>query len=239
MYSIWILLLVFFKTPLVEPLQFDNNILKITEEFAGSNPVIIATRNEYQTKWIKNLSGRSQYFCKLSYKNLSSIEKENLIIFVDEHNINGIVEYLSILKSTVILISKEGHFNKVLSKSFLKIDQPIYFYNQDTNEVYESYTVNNYKIQRNVGKLTNNGFEWTVNSNFIKRRSDFYGLVLKAMVEWDGFDMKADTSYLTSAPFFTGIVQITSSNFKFLHIQVSYKLQKSYQFFPQKMIPFK
>ena len=204
-------MLVLFKNSLVEPLKFDNNILKIMEEFVGNHPIIIAPRNEYQTKWIKNLSGCGQYFHKFCHKNLSSIEKENLIIFVDEHNINEIIEYLSILKSTAIVLSKEGYFNKVYSESHLKINQPIYFYNQDTYQVYETYTINNYKIQRNVGKLTKTGFDWTVNSNFIKRRSDFYGLVLKAMVEWDGFDMNADSSYLTSAPYFPGIFKTLNS----------------------------
>ena len=41
-------------------------------------------------------------------------------------------------------------------------------------------------------------------SNFLHRRSDFYGLTLKAMVELQGMDMNADNSYLTSAPYLSG-----------------------------------
>ena len=102
---------------------------------------------------------------------------------------------------------KNDTFNKIFSSSYyLKIDQPIYFYNEDTQEVYENYNINDRKIIKKLGQVTINGFVWmeSVSSNFIKRRSNFHGLILKGMTENTGTDMKVDFSYLTSAPYFAG-----------------------------------
>ena len=105
------------------------------------------------------------------------------------------------------MIAKHDTFNKILSSSNLKIHQPIYFYKEDTQEVYEKYNINDRKIIKKLGQVTENGFEWmnSVSSNIIKRRSDFHGLILKGMTEFVGTDMRADDSYLTSAPYFPGM----------------------------------
>ena len=125
---------------------------------------------------------------------------------MDEENINEVKNVLSILKRTSIVMSKNDTFNKIFSASYLKIDQPIYFYNEDTQEVYENYNINDKKIIKKLGQVTVNGFEWmeSVSSNFIRRRSNFHGLILKGMTETSGTAMKVDVSYLTSAPYFAG-----------------------------------
>ena len=125
---------------------------------------------------------------------------------MDEENINEVKDFLPILKRTSIVISKKDTFNKIFSVLSLKIDQPIYFFNEDTQEVYESYNINDIKINKKLGQVTKDGFEWmeSISSNFIKRRSNFHGLILKGMTEFSGTDMRADSSYLTSAPYFAG-----------------------------------
>ena len=149
---------------------------------------------------------------------------------MNEENINEVKNILSILKRTSFVISKKDTFNKIFSDSHLKIDQPIYFYKEDTQEVYEKYNINDRKITRKLGKVTANGFEWmnSVSSNFIKRRSDFHGLILKGMTEFVGTDMRADDSYLTSAPYFPGMyksqligtVKCTAKNLKCVSVLV-------------------
>ena len=103
-------------------------------------------------------------------------------------------------------MSKNDTFNKIFSVPDLKINQPIYFYKVDTQEVYEKYNINDRKITKKLGQVTANGFEWmkSVSPNFIKRRSNFHGLILKGMTENSGTDLKVDVSYLTSAPYFAG-----------------------------------
>ena len=125
---------------------------------------------------------------------------------MDEENINEVKNVLSILKRTSIVMSKNDTFNKIFSASHLKIDQPIYFYNEDTQEVYENYYINERKITKMLGQVTANGFEWmeSVSSNFIRRRSNFHGLILKGITEFSGTDMRVDSSYLTNAPYFAG-----------------------------------
>ena len=143
---------------------------------------------------------------------------------MNEENINEVKNILSILKRTSFVISKKDTFNKIFSESHLKIDQPIYFYKEDTQEVYEKYNINDRIITRKLGKATANGFEWmnSVSSNFIKRRSDFHGLILKGMTDFEGTDMRADDSYLTSASYFAGIYTFYHSfKRKTLHISVT------------------
>ena len=126
---------------------------------------------------------------------------------MNKENINEVKNVLPILKRTSLVIAKYDTFNKILSASHLEINQPIYFYKEDTQEVYEKYNINDRKIIKKLGQVTENGFEWmkSVSSNIIKRRSDFHGLILKGMTDFVGTDMRADDSYLTSAPYFPGI----------------------------------
>ena len=206
MYATVLVLLFMFKNLMTESLQTDvDSVLKVMGEFDVKHPNILASGNALHLKWIKILSKHSQYSGKLEYNKGSVIEKERFMIFVDEHNFADIVEFLSILKSTTIVISREIYLEKFFSESKLEINQPIYFYNQDDHEVMESYTINDYNIHRKIGKITRNGFQWTMNSNFLHRRSDFHGLTLKVMVEWEGLNMNADNKYLTSAPYFSGM----------------------------------
>ena len=53
--------------------------------------------------------------------------------------------------------------------------------------------------------MITNQFQWEVNisSDFIKRRSNFHGLVLKGVVNFLGFEMNAYASYLKNAPYFS------------------------------------
>ena len=126
---------------------------------------------------------------------------------MNKENINEVKNVLPILKRTSFVIAKNDTFNKILSASHLEIHQPIYFYKEDTQEVYEKYNINDRKIIKKLGNLTENGFEWmkSVSSNIIKRRSDFHGLILKGMTDFVGTDMRANDSYPTSAPYFPGM----------------------------------
>ena len=75
-----------------------------------------------------------------------------------------------------------------------------------TQEVFESYQINNRNVNRKLGELqqTTKSFQWEhgVSSDFIKRRSNFYGLVIKGMTEFEGMFMNARLSYLENALFF-------------------------------------
>ena len=148
-----------------------------------------------------------RFFRKIFFTYSTLVEYYETCIFVNEENINEVKNVLSILKRTSFVIAKHDTFNKILSSSNLKIHQPIYFYKEDTQEVYEKYNINDRKIIKKLGQVTENGFEWmkSVTSNIIKRRSDFHGLILKGMTEFVGTDMRADDSYLTSSPYFPGM----------------------------------
>ena len=84
------------------------------------------------------------------------------------------------------------------------IHQQILFYFQDTNELFEAYMVHTSNIVRRLGTLNQNIFLWDqkVNPNFVRRRSDFQGVALTVMAEFEGNSINANPDYKTFAPYF-------------------------------------
>ena len=86
------------------------------------------------------------------------------------------------------------------------IGKKIFFLKNDSQEIFEAYTINNVVEKKMLGRidLISNNFVWNsnVNPNFIKRRSDFHGIVLKGMVEFYGSNMNADASYVDKAIYY-------------------------------------
>ena len=91
--------------------------------------------------------------------------------------------------------------------------------------------LNDFFIQNKLGHFEEISykFQWNdkVNSDFFVRRSDFYGLTLKAMTEATGRQLMLDPSYTEKAPFFSSnqtylVTQFTTG----LYYDVLLELQK-------------
>ena len=95
MYAILVLSFIF-KNLMAESLQYDDNVLKVMEEFDVNHPYILASDIVLYSKWIKILSKHSKYSGKLKDKKLSLTENEELMIFLDENNMDNIVEVFAI-----------------------------------------------------------------------------------------------------------------------------------------------
>ena len=72
---------------------------------------------------------------------------------------------------------------------------------ESTNEIFETYFINKKRIKQKLGSVssnTTNTFIWknNIQTSFIKRRSNFHGLKLKGMVEFSGYSMNANLSYI-------------------------------------------
>ena len=112
-------------------------------------------------------------------------------------------------RSNLILISHGYQFEELLNTIALQtmIHQKIFLFKKTSQEIYEAYTVNNFVVKKKLGKIDaiTNQFQWKVNinSDFIKRRSNFHGLVLKGVVQFSGLEMNAYASYLENAPYFS------------------------------------
>ena len=99
----------------------------------------------------------------------------------------------------------EELLNTIASQT--KLNQKVFLFKKESQEIYEAYTVNNVIIKKKLGGIdfTTKRFLWepNIHSNFIKRRSDFHGAVLRGVVQFSGLDMNADSSYLEKAPYFS------------------------------------
>ena len=206
----YLILTIWIKNSVVDSQKFDN-ILMLMQEFDVKHPFIIHSRNPFKKKLSRTLFKHGQYSAVLGHIDTSIAENEKIIAMIDDEyykleDLNIITDILENFKSICIVMGKGIVFDKIFSETHLKINQQIYFYNEDSQEIFETYNINSHKIEMNLGNITQNGFKWTenVNPNFIRRRSNFHGLVLKVMVEFSGIDMNADKSYLTSAPYFSG-----------------------------------
>ena len=84
----------------------------------------------------------------------------------------------------------------------IQINQEIYFLNENTNEVFELYEINNVKVFRTIGVIEENlQFMWKENPNLLERRKDFQGIQLIGMTEaeqrsifWNATDLTKETT---------------------------------------------
>ena len=194
------------------PNSLQYNIISIMKEFNLNNPHLIGSVEVNEIDFIKLLS-KDDHFLNIHPKiEEFSFNKDvtmNAIVFF-QRNQSGNYQF-ELPKNpyhSLLLISNNEKFEELLQKVALMtfVNQKVFILNKDYQEMYETYTINNIIVKRKLGHidLDSNNFKWydNVNSNFIERRSDFHGLVLKGMVEFSGLNMNADSSYLKEAKYF-------------------------------------
>ena len=110
-----------------------------------------------------------------------------------------------ILVIVLAMINHSEIIEKWPNRFEIEINQEIFLYKESKHEIYETYKINNNHIKRKLGKFVSDNFVWenSIHSNFIKRRSNFHGLVLKSMVEWSGNNMNANPNFIQNAPYFS------------------------------------
>ena len=109
------------------------------------------------------------------------------------------------IKGSIMLITSNEVFRESVEGLEVEIDQEIFIYDKDEKEVHEIYTINGIKIQRKLGQINsiNEKFIWNkvYNTNFNARRSNFHGITLRGVVQFNT-DIKAKSEYKTKAPYF-------------------------------------
>ena len=184
----------------------------ILEEFEFDNPYIVKSGNFIDRKQLKT-SFRSNQFvgmCRnireIPYSTKEKIQK--IIVYVSENEPKIKDIQLRLKKHDhikLILILSDNQFNAIYGTLEVEINQPVYFYKISTQEIFEKYLINGKDIRRKLGSISKNShFLWEndVNPKFTKRRANFHGLKLKAMVELSGSELVADPEYVDKAPFF-------------------------------------
>ena len=205
-----LLILLLLSFPFIQTSLQNENIFKIITEFHLNDPFLIGSINDISWKLIKLLSKNGHFInVKQEIGDFSFNEEinSNIIIFVNYETRN-----LDLPKNdyhNLMLISKDDTFEEILNSVAAKcqINQKIFLLKADSLEIYEAYTINNVAVKKIIGNIDRvaNNYRWQteVNPDFVERRSDFQGIILKGMVEFWGLLMNADKSYLEKAPYFS------------------------------------
>ena len=138
---------------------------------------------------------------KTQYKEYISFEDFNDICGLKLQNGSHMVFHDRKFASLVLLDA--WNFEEIFHKLECKINDEIYFFDENTNKVYETYLQNNIKIKRHLGTFQpDSKLVWHKNPTFVDRRSDFFGIHMKAMTEEDGTWVKIKNTFQTEAPYF-------------------------------------
>ena len=126
-------------------------------------------------------------------------------IIASNEDISEKLEYLLYYEfPTIVLHITNSSQLTNLSNLDIFIHQQILFYFEDTQELFEAYKIHNSNIVRKLGMLNGAVLLWdeNVNPNFVRRRSNFQGVTLKVMTEFEGNSINANPIYQTNAPYF-------------------------------------
>ena len=183
----------------------EDDIMLLLREFKMCDSAIL--RPNKNTNLVKKLFNEDLYVSIFKDINpgLSKIHQD-LIIYFGDINHTDLQIVINVVESAMLIFPSDIIFNSIFQSLQIAIDQKIFFYKMKSQEVYESYQINNRNVNRKLGKLQQNtkSFVWEhgISSDFIKRRSNFYGLIIKGMTEFEGLFMNARLSYLENAPYF-------------------------------------
>ena len=174
------------------------------EEFQFHCLTIVGSSNDINSNLLKTLFIDDQFLTtRLHAFETSSIGIISTDTFIFLNSQTKITEQLRIELSrhpqfTIILISQGLQFEQVLNSiaTQFEIHQKIFLFNKDTQEIYEAYKINEVVVKNKIGDIDSNTgkFKWKthLSPDFIKRRSNFHGIVLKGMTEFSGLDMNAN-----------------------------------------------
>ena len=194
--------------------SFDiQSFKKLMSEFGIKNPLIlnqISHQNAFKlTKELSdnNLFGNSNNLDFMT-KNMKQGEHDIVIYVEESKDMMGYIKmFLEGIINNKAMIIFDNEISEDLKNLELNIGQEVYFYLEATLEVYECYTINGMKVKRKLGYFDDHdemSFKWMqgIDQNILKRRSDFFGTSLKAMVDESPEVVILQTNYTDIATYF-------------------------------------
>ena len=183
------------------------------QEFSFKDPNIVKKANFYDLELMKIFFNNNEFVNigrNIHNINVKQGVKQSAMIFINENdNLENIAKELQTLAKgliPMILVLPDHQFERLYNTMKLEIDNAVYFFKISTEEMFEAYRINGRHIQRKLGvvKSDTNIFLWDngITQDFVKRRSDFYGLVLTGVTEFWGDYINADPSYIVNAQYF-------------------------------------
>ena len=186
----------------------------LLKEFSFNDPHIVKQPNFKDLVLMKTFLNNNEFVNigrNIQNINVKQGVKQNALIFIDENDsLENTTKELQILAKgliPMILVLQDQQFERLYNIMMPAIDNVVYFFKASTEELYEAYKINGRQIQRKLGIVISdtNKFLWKndINQDFVKRRSDFNGLVLTGMTEFNSAElMNVDPSYIMSAQYF-------------------------------------
>ena len=153
-------------------------------------------------------------------KEISFLDKYMKALWINDVNMENnnivLINYQEIKTQDIQQFLNRNVFHKMLIitsngiKSYeqlrINIGQEVYFFDETTAEVLETYEINGMKIKSLLGcyNTSNNSFAWNLSKdqNIFKRRANFHGLKLKGMVEHFAPAVSIDKKYKEKARYF-------------------------------------
>jgi hypothetical protein len=179
-----------------EQFMLDTQFIKhVLGQFTIVNPIISTTKHD-EVRLVKLFSSNDQMTRVVNLNAKTVLEKDGLcskmLVVQDITEINLSNFFVGDTCPVLVLITADDDLmDTVLSSVQIDINQKVYFLSSITNQVFETYTVNNIRIIRKMGmfeavlKTSTISFnpEPGVETDFVQRRSNFQGVTLKAMVQ--------------------------------------------------------
>jgi hypothetical protein len=183
-----------------EPFMIDTHFIKhVLGQFSIVNPIISSTNftKQEEVSLVKLFSSNDQMTrvaildARTVLGNNGLCSKLLVVHNVTEINLSNIFVGTTCPVLVSITAANDDLIETILTSVQIDINQKVYFLSSITNQVFETYTVNNIRIIRKLGmflatqytsKLTFNP-EPGVETDFVQRRSNFQGVMLNAMVE--------------------------------------------------------
>jgi actin-related protein len=193
-----------------DPLMLDKHFIQhVLGQFTIINPLIVSTNLTKTTKvkLLKLFSTNDQRTQIVNWEAKTYLEKygmcSKMLVVPDVTKVNIKHFLVGTTCPVLVLLTSDLVIEEALFSVQIVINQKVYFLSAITNQVFETYNVNNITIVRKLGmfeavkntsKLMFNP-ESGVETDFVQRRSDFQGLALKAMVEVQSGDLMLTSNF--------------------------------------------
>ena len=188
-------------------------IFSIIKEFNLNNPYLIGSIDN-KIEFFKLLSKNGHFSNIHSRIEQSSVNGKittnSIILFKSQAKYYYQLDFSKNPYWSYLLISNDTKFEEFLNTiaAHTDINQKVFILKEDSHDIYEAYKINNVAVKKKLGHidLVANKFKWQtdVNHDFIKRRSNLFGIVLKGIVGFSGLNMFAkDPKYREKAPYFS------------------------------------
>ena len=208
-------------------------ILSIMDMFGIDNPIIInlfLKTNQHEVKKLFKLLLINGHTTS-AFKNQTNHQFQSFIVLTELHNFEWEIQ----TKSPTIVITNIKSESE-LAHVKLSLDSEIYFIDKKSFMVYETYTINNVHVAKYLGQFKiENGVSFIADKDFhsllVKRRGNFHGIQIKAMVEYEPPMIDHPLDFASKVTYFSNNQTYLMTNIcKGVFIDVLNLLQERYNF---------